>query len=377
MGLMDMLVPENLRDSLANAWQFPEGFARKMFWMKRKRFLRRIQVMARAHLPMSDSIAELRARAHHSKDGVMFAALQSMEHRQRRGRSLAETFEGWLPPTDIMLIQAGDQSGYEALAKAIDDIIDLQGATTEMIGRIISGLIEPGILIFANYILILWMANNFTAKALASTGIKAGQLTGTAHTFYEIGIFATTPWAWGAPIIFGVLLGLLFASLPRWTGRRRAFLDRFLPPWTIYRSIVGAGWMLSFAKLAKAGYTYEVILDKTAALARPWLRTRVQWISYHLRRGSGLGESMQRAKSGFPGKDLIDDIATFNNRPGFEDTLDILAREWVKETTQMVKGLAFALTMSGWLTTGVTMIWIFVAFNAVQSQLTAIVQQMH
>ena len=359
------------------AWRVPEPVARKLFGLQRKRFLRRIQVMARAHMPMSDAIAELKDRAEKSRSGVMFAALSSMDYWLRRGRTMGEAFTGWLSPTDIMLLEAGDQSGYETLADSIEDILSLQGATSEMVGRIIGGLIEPGILIGSNYALILWMSNNFTVKALASTGIKADQLTGTARTFYNVGVFAGTFWAWLLPLIVVVLLTLLFVSLPIWSSRKRSFLDRYIPPWSVYRSIIGAGWMLSFAKLAKAGYAYEEILSRTAKLARPWLRARLNWIEYHYRRGRGLGESMRLSQSGFPGKDLIDDIETFNDRPGFEQTLDILAREWVKDTTQMVKGLAFALTFVGWGFTGFSMIWIFVAFNAVQTQLTAIVQQMH
>lgn len=358
-----------------NAWMVPEGAAQRLFFLERQRLLRRLQVMARAHLPLAESIAELKERAHTSRKGIMYAALSSMDMRQRRGRGVAETFSGWVPETQIMLMEAGERSGYEAFAQSIEDVLSLQGATTEMIGRIIGGLMEPVLLISANYFLVLWMASNFTDKVFSMLRINPDQLTGQAHQFYMVGMFAKSFWSWLAPILIMALLTLLFVSLPMATGKWRRPFDRFVPPWSVYRSIVGAGWMLSFAKLAQARYSYEEVLRRTAELSRPWLRSRIQAIEHWVRRGRTLGDAMRKTENDFPSRDLVDDIATFNNRPGFEESLDILAKEWVKQTSQQVKGLAFAMTGIGWIVTGFVMIWIFTAFDAMQTQITALARQ--
>lgn len=361
---------------LATAWMVPAPVARALFFTQRKRLLRRLQVMARARLPLAESIAELKERAFQSRKGVMYAALAEMDMRQRRGRSVAETFDGWLPETQIMLLEAGERSGYDAFAQAIEDVLSLQGATSEMISRIIGGLVEPALLILANYFLVLWMASNFTDKVFSMLRISPDQLTGQAHQFYLVGVFAKSYWSWLAPLLVIAALTALFVSLPLATGRWRRPLDRFVPPWSVYRAIVGAGWMLSFAKLAAARYSYEEVLRRTAALSRPWLRSRIEAIEYWVRRGRTLGEAMRKTENDFPSRDLVDDIATFNNRPGFEEALDILAKEWVKQTSTQVKGLAFALTGVGWVVTGFVMIWIFTAFDAMQTQITAIARQM-
>lgn len=358
----------------ADAWMVPEGLARVLFRFERKKFLRRLQVMARARLPLAESIAELKQRAYQSKKGVMYAALSSMEHRLRRGRGIAEVLQGWLPETQIMLLQAGEQSGYENFAQAIEDVIALQGATGEMITAIVGGLVEPTLLVLANYALVLWLTANFTHQVFDLLSVKPEQFTGQAYQFYLVGQFAQSFWAWLIPLILIGLMVWLFLSLPRATGRWRVPLDRYVPPWSVYRAITGAGWMISFSKLAQARYSYEDILRRTAALSQPWLRTRILAIDRGVRAGLPLGEAMRRAGYGFPSIDLIDDVATFNNRPGFEETLDVLAKEWVKLTTAQVKGLAFALTGIAWIMTSAAMIWVFTAFNAVQSQLTALMQ---
>ncbi len=373
---MDAIQSRGLSGKFKNAWMVPENVARKMFSLQRKRLLRRLQVMARAHLPLAESVSELKDRAHTSRKGVMYAALSSIDLKLRRGRTMADAFNGWIPEIQIMLMEAGQRRGYEAFAQAIEDVLTLQGATSEMIGRIVSGIMEPALLLIANYILVLWMASNFTDKVFAMLRINPDQLTGQAHQFYMVGVFAKSPWAWLSPVLFGGLMVWLFMSLPRAKGAWRKPLDRMVPPWSVYRSIVGAGWMLSFAKLAEARYAYEEILQRTAELSAPWLRSRILAIEHWVRRGQRLGDAMRRTGNDFPSRDLVDDIATFNMRPGFEEALDILAKEWVKQTGQTVKGLAFAMTGIGWIITGFVMIWIFTAFDAMQTQITAIARQM-
>lgn len=365
----------SIKEFFENAWMMPEGVARRLFFLHRKQFLRRLQVMARARLPLGESIEELKNRAYESKNGIMYAALSSIHNRLKRGRNLAEAFRGWISDSEIMLLEAGEKVGYSAFADAIEDVLTLQGATKEMIGKIVGGLMEPIIILLSCYLLVLWMASNFNDQIFAIIKVDPERLTGQAYQFYKIGVFSKSIWAALTPILFVLALVALFVSLPLTSGRWRNPLDQYIPPWSVYRSIVGAGWMLTFAKLAKARYSYEEILRRTAALASPWLRSRIQAIEYWLRRGLGLGDAACKAGNGFPSKDLIDDIATFNNRPGFEEALDILAHEWVKETSRRVSAIAFALTGMGWVLTGFIMIWIFTSFDALQSQLMALAKQ--
>lgn len=366
---------ESIKKFFEEAWMVPESVARHFFWKERKKFFRRLQVMARARLPLNESIEELRKRAYESKSGVMYAALTSMSNRLRRGRTMAEAFSGWVPEEHIMLLEAGEKVGYNAFADAINDVLTLQSTTSGMIGKIIAGLMEPVIILVACYILVLWMASNFTDQIFSVMKIDPNRLTGQARQFYDVGQFAKSFWSMVVPALLLAFITAVFFSLPYTKGAVRRFLDNFVPPWSIYRAIVGASWMLTFAKLANARYSYEEILHRTSGLAKPWLRSRIKAIEYWLRRGSTLGEAMKRSGNNFPSKDLIDDIATFNNRPGFEDSLDIIAREWIDETSKRVDVLAFVMAGFGWVLTGVIMIWIFTSFDALQSQIMAIAKQ--
>lgn len=370
------------------AWMLPEKVAKKLFFMERKTFLRRFRVLALAGMPYSDALEELRASAYRRKAGIMFAALDSMVLRQRKGRKLAETFEGWLSPEDVMLIEAGDlRGGGQHLANAIDEALEMHEASKEMKTHVLSGLFEPFVMLVAIYALIAWMASNFVTEVLSIMQVDPARLKGTAQQLYQVGLFATSQWAWLAPIIAVGVLVLIFRSLPGFefksggrtrrlfTSRQRGILDRLLPPWNIYAKMTGARWLLAFAKLSAAGYTHEAIMQKTAALASPWLRERIQALERVYRKGISLGRSFERTGYRFPSDDVIEDIAIFADRPEFDSALQTIAKEWVKTVIAQVKALAFALTAVGFMATTFSMLWIMDAFNEVQAQVTAAAQQ--
>jgi hypothetical protein len=73
----------------------------------------------------------------------------------------------------------------------------------------------------------------------------------------------------------------------------------------------------------------------------------------------------------------VDDLVAFGGRPGFEDVLYIMAQEWIVETTRFVKAITTTLTGMGYMLVFVGMFWIMGAFNAMQNQITAIIQQVH
>ena len=375
-------------------WMIPDALAIKLFSLERKKFYRRIQIMARAQLPFSEAIEELRSRAFESKSGVMFAMLDHVFHKQRKGATIGQALRGWVPPVELMLLEAGDMRGFTQFANVIDDILMLQTATSEMKSKVIMGLIEPVIMVFSMYALIAWMSSSFNAKVLALTHINPDKLTGLAAQFYRVGVFSSSSWAYIVPLMAMGLVIFIFWSMPRWCGISKisiagksiqlpAFLGTIrkyfdkIPPWSIYRAIIGSSWMLIFSVLGNAGYTYEDILVDTAEFAPLWLRERLLITLKFYRRGLVIGEALRATGFDFPSKGLIDDLVAFGTRPGFEAVLLILAKEWVKNTTDIVKVMAGILTGIGYLVTFGGMVWIMGAFNAMQTQIMAIASAVH
>lgn len=364
---------------ISTMWMLPDNVARFMFPTKKKSFLRRIQIMGKAQVPFSDAITELRQRAFENHEAVMYSALKEMDTRIRRGKELSPVLKGWLKPEEIMLISAGDKRGYKGYVEAIDQVLDMGGATTEMMSALLVGIIEPVILLVSIYILMLWMSGTFTGKLLKMTHVSPDKLTGLAYQFYEMGVFSSSLWSALVPIVFILPPILITLSFSRWTGERtkttklRDILDK-IPPYSVYKAITGAQWSLSLGTLAMAGYPYEVILSEIGRLSTPWTKDKTQKIERIFRRGVTLGEAMRNTGDWFPSRSMVQDILAFGDRPGFKETLKILSEESIKDTTKMVKLMANVLRGLGYGFMFFALVWLYEAFNAISNQVQALVQ---
>lgn len=367
----------SMSEFFSTAWIIPENVAIHLFPLKKKSFFRRIQIMGKAQVPFSNAISELKKRTYENHEGVMYAALKSMDLRIRRGQDMSKVFQGWLKPEEIMLITAGDKRGFSGYVTAIEQVLNMGGATAEMQSALLMGIIEPVILLASIYLLMLWMSGKFTGKLLILTHVPPSRLTGLAHQFYEMGVFSASPWSIVLPIVVVIPFVLIWWSFSRWTGEKtkttmiRDIFDK-VPPYSVYKAITGAQWALVLSTLALAGYPYEYILQQMGKLSRPWSKIKTKKIEYNFRKGITLGEAMRQAKDWYPSRSMVQDIIAFGERPGFKETLKVLSEESIKDTTRMVKIMASALRGVGYVVMFVALVWLYAAFNALTNQVQAI-----
>lgn len=368
-----------IRNSFANGWMVSDWLARLLFpHLQKKKLYHRIRLTAKVREPFADSINEMMRRAREQRSGVMYAALKSISARLGRGRTIGEALTGWVPHEERMLLSAGDKRGYDGFAGAIDEILYLQDATKSMVSRTIMGILPPIGIVIAQYILMLWMALAFTQKALKLTHVSPHQLTGLAHQFYVVGIFAQSVWAWILPIVVLLLIAGVLFSMPNWTKpvALRRFMDK-LPPYSLYKAIVGARWTLAFAAMGKAGIPYEIIFQETSKMSAPWLKLILRDTERLYRRGRGLGHAFSATGHGFPSKSLVDDLGAFGDRPGFEETLAVLARDRVEQTIILSGVISNILAAIGYAFAAAGSFWIMMSFNAMQTQIQTAIQSIH
>jgi type II secretory pathway component PulF len=136
--------------------------------------------------------------------------------------------------------------------------------------------------------------------------------------------------------VFGVIIGIMMYSLPRWIGPTRARFDRF-PPWSLYRLTNGSGFMLSTSALVKAGVQVPEILRILKKDATPWYDERISGALKHVSNGVNLGEALYRTKLGFPDTDTVMDLRSYAQMDGFDEKLELLGRQWVESSVERVK----------------------------------------
>ena len=302
-------------------------FARLNFsGQKKVRVLRQIQRLIAAGVPVArtlDMLHDLYSRRGKKRGDPIAIAVDEWRSRLREGVPLARCMRGWLSTSEEMIVEAGEQGGN--LSTAFSDALEASSVSTSIRKAVIGGVAYPavmlGVLFFALY--------GFSTEIVPTfeTILPANQWTGNARRMYVIAGFVRE---WMAIVVaaFGLISALVFFTLPALIGPGRVMLDR-LPPWSIYKVIQGASFMLSLRGFLAAGVPVPDALRRMSQAGNPYMRERVNGILDQVNRGRNLGEAMNRTGHHFPDSSINDEITIYAGLDNFTDSLDVLAKEWI------------------------------------------------
>lgn len=329
----------------------------------RARLYRKLAAMLDNGVKLMDAINNLHARA--AKRGeteTLTIVLADVRLTLRRGEGLSVALMPWAGATECMVIAAGEESGRlgDALRLAADSLAGVK----EMYQTVLTGLAYPLVLMVATIGVLYFVGVSFIPQ-MASLG-DPSQFTGTAASLYWVSDFIQSIWFW---IVLAGLMGgvaAIFMTLPRAFGedRLRVYLDK-IPPWSVYRLVVGSGFLVSLSALLRAGVQLQEALSHIQKYASPYLSLRLSAVLLGIRKGRMLGDALDEAQYQFPDREIIDDLITYSSLPNFDQVLYAYGQEWmdegikaVKQQAPILQGAAFLAMASviGWLVTGVMQI---------------------
>ncbi len=325
---------------------------------ERLRVYRKIAKMLSNGLPLLKLLDELHQRA--SEDGrkpdeALAIVLGEWRRTVQNGRMLSEAMAWWVPKSEQMIIMAGEQAGR--LEAGLASAVKVVEASTGIRRAIVGGLAYP-VTILA---MVLGYIYLFGVQVIPqfSRIVDPASWRGAAKSLH---IMSTFVQQWMLPLVvaFAVVVVAVLVAMPRWRGSMRIFLDR-LPPFSIYRLVVGSSFLMSFAALQSAGLTVEKSLVRLSDLAGPWLRERMDGALLGIKSGLNCGEALRQTGYGFPSKEIVDDLCTYAEFRGFSDALQLLADEWMAEGVASISrqmkllngfSIAFLAIVIAWLVTG-------------------------
>jgi type II secretory pathway component PulF len=161
-------------------------------------------------------------------------------------------------------------------------------------------------------------------------------------------------------VVMVALIVLYFATLKRWTGRTRAFFDRY-PPWSMYRMFVGAGFMISLSALIRADVPMPKALEKLREGADPYLEARITSALRGVMNGVNIGEALYQSGYGFPDPQIVRDLRIYGQMTGFSEMLDKISKRWVDRAAKRIGSIA--ATLNALMLVALGGILVFVAFG--------------
>ncbi len=162
----------------------------------------------------------------------------------------------------------------------------------------------------------------------------------------------------GLLLVLAVLAGRLVVL--RWTGRGRAFADRFAP-FSLYRMLSGSGFLFVCVEFLRVG------VDLNAATfaqfergASAYVRSRMRRVSgLMLNEGLGFGSALAASGHEFPDKSLVAVAAAMEGRADWEETLAGFVERWIERSEAVMRAKTMVLNTVLMTLGTAQMLWIF------------------
>jgi len=306
---------------------------------------------------------------HASEDGKKPKAVQAIvldewRRQVRNGKSFGQAIQGWVPDSDRLVIEGGEIAGN--LSVAIDKAVMISASSKKIRNTLVSGLAYPVVLLF---VAIGFMVM-FGMQVIPSFEeiLPKEQWIGAGAQMAWMSDFVNT-WLFPVLALLGVMIALVTFSLPRWTGPLRTRLDKY-PPYSLYRLIIGSGFMLTVSGMIKSGIPIPTILSMLQRGASKWYREKLSRTLYHVNNGHNLGDALHRTGFRFPDEETVQDLRAYASLNKFDETLEKLGTEWLEESVAKIEQQTGILRNIAFIVLGLIFAWIATGIFSLQQQIT-------
>ena len=249
----------------------------------------------------------------------------------RNGKSLGIAVKGWVPDNDRIIIEAGERAG--TLSGALKNALFIEKSNKQIRSAVKKGIAYPMVLIGVAMGLLL-MYGLYIIPGYEDI-IPREKWVGGAASMIIVSDFVNF-WLIPTVLVTGAIVATIMYTLPKWIGPTRTKFDKFAP-WSLYRLINGAGFMLSVSSLIKAGVQLPEILKILKKDSTPWYNEKISAAKKHVDNGVSLGQALHLAGHHFPEKETVMDLRAFADMEGFEEKLEQMGRDWVIDSVLKVE----------------------------------------
>ena len=248
----------------------------------------------------------------------------------REGRSLQDVLGAWAPYEEAALISAGMETGN--IPGALMQADKLIVARRRILGQVVFASVFPAALALLSTGLLL--ANNLALVPTLSKMSDPARWTG-ALGLMNGGAQWTDRWGLTAAVMAAGLVVLAFWSLPRWCGRLRRLAD-YLLPWSVYKDLQGAVFLMNIGALLGAGVQELKALQILNGFSPPWLQERIEAAMECMRDGDSLGRALRTSAYDFPSREAVNYLSLLDKGNSAASLITNYADRWLEQALARV-----------------------------------------
>lgn len=311
-----------------------------------------------------DRMYQIASKNGKSPDDSMAIALSCWMRSIQNGDSFATALRGWAPSTELLMLSVGDVASLEL---ALENTIKVVEGVNAMKEPVVGAVSYPLFLMFF-VVLMIYMVGVYMVPPMVDA-VPNLVWKNTAKSLVDLSTFVQNH-----PIfLFSILPTLVIIivwTFPRWKGRSRTIADR-MPPWSIYRTFIGVGWLLSLAALVRAGTPVSKAMRSLRADASPYLLYRIDRALIYINNGENLGDALYRTGLEFPDDEIVGDLRIYAELDNFSDALTMLSDQWLTSSIKSIQQKAEILNSIAILSIAIVIAWVVYGTFDMQNQMVS------
>ncbi len=305
-----------------------------MTFQKRMAMYRMLEKMTGepANLQINEAVIELQGleQEYEFKSRMWYVYEDVIEKMRSTDADFTKALSKYIPQQDTMIIAASEQ---DDITLGFTTVIENNLKVNEMKKAFISALAYPIMLVF----LLLWVLYYFSVNIIPQMAGVIPKEVVLSTTSRILVIVANNFYIW-FPILIGLILVtcvFIIWALPNFASINRKYLEN-LPPFNMYRIMVGCGFLFALNSLSKAGFMQIDALNQMLPLAKPYLRYRIEVILDLMADGMDIGQALIYSKLDFPDKQMVKELA-IQIKYSEDDSLEVLSKTLAEDGVTTIK----------------------------------------
>lgn len=276
-----------------------------------------------------EALIEIEKQGNKGKDTKLSKIYTIFLENFSLGQKMGEVMDDWAPASEIVQIFAAERSGRisDGFRRAYN-IGKQQSVFTKMfkqalIGPAIQLVIAFGILAMAFTSLIPAVSNSVAASNRSSVSNFVYALSQSFQWWFA-----------GFLIILIASVVWLIWALPNFNGKFRLKLEN-IPPFSLYRIMVGAGFMEAFNALLNTNVKQQEALLILEKFAKPYLKYRINRIQELTEQS--FGQALISIKLNFPDKEVVNELAMASKQGNITKALPDVVESFQTEGVELIQ----------------------------------------
>lgn len=270
--------------------------------------------------------------------------LSECRQNVKTGFSLADSLREWIPDQELSIIESCDAAGRVSdgflnaafIAEGMDKILSSIKSSL----MIMTYMFSLAFSIVVMFCVLLVPVLKQSVPLEKWNGLQLG-----VWYFY---VMVTEYW-WVISFFIAVLSILIFKSLSTWTGNVRFTFDKF-PPYSIYKRLNGATFILNVNAMLSAGIPMETAISNMVNSCKSrWMLERLEAVLGAIKEGEeNLGSALDVIGYEFPGDAAIIKMKSLFETSNSEGSLKRFAGQWLNKTVSSVEKTGELLRLLGY-----------------------------